>query len=231
MREDIGVRLKAIRDNLGLSQQRMADTVGLSLKGWQNIELGRNVPNGETLLKIAEQGFSPSWVLLGIAPMHTHTGESSQSLSDSLVYVLSQSHNEKGERLETDVNRLVFDHDTNSNKPRIYSIIKHLLHSIDRVMRDESGATPLPKWFSKPFIDASLMARVTDLTVEMQKNLNITLSSETLSSIISGLYNDLIERVEDINDEEEVEALTAWLKNRLKVRLSKLDRNSLHTGT
>lgn len=68
VRTDVGQRLKQAREEIGLSQQGMAESLGLSLKGWQNIELGKNIPSGETLLRIAEQGFNPAWVLTGSGP-------------------------------------------------------------------------------------------------------------------------------------------------------------------
>ena len=65
MREGVGTRLRAVRKELGLSLRAIADAVDVSLSTWQRLETTDNVPSGETLLKIAELGFNPGWILTG----------------------------------------------------------------------------------------------------------------------------------------------------------------------
>lgn len=45
--------------------------MGIGFTTWQAIESGRNVPSGETLLKIAALGFNPGWILTGQGCMRT----------------------------------------------------------------------------------------------------------------------------------------------------------------
>lgn len=65
MTNGIGDRLKRIRGESGLSQREFSSRVGISFSTWQTIENGKNVPSGETLLKIAGLGFDPGWILTG----------------------------------------------------------------------------------------------------------------------------------------------------------------------
>lgn len=61
----IGDRIKAIRESMGLSQREFADQAGLSTRAIQNYELGSSIPGGKILGKIAELGFNVNWVLTG----------------------------------------------------------------------------------------------------------------------------------------------------------------------
>ncbi|MBN8916661.1 MAG: helix-turn-helix transcriptional regulator [Rhizobiales bacterium] len=65
MTELIGSRLLYIRTESGLAQRPFAKMVGVSFSTWQTIEGGKNVPSGETLLKLAAQGWNPGWILTG----------------------------------------------------------------------------------------------------------------------------------------------------------------------
>ncbi|MBP1852721.1 helix-turn-helix domain-containing protein [Rhizobium halophytocola] len=64
----IGARAKEIRQEARLSQQEMADAIGLSLRAWQKIERNEGVPSGETLLQFKKVGVNPGWVLTGSGP-------------------------------------------------------------------------------------------------------------------------------------------------------------------
>lgn len=66
--EGIAARLKLVRESLGLSQKGLSKKLGVGAGTWQNLEAGGNVPSGETLLRIVELGFSPTWVLTGHGP-------------------------------------------------------------------------------------------------------------------------------------------------------------------
>ena len=67
--EGISVRLKTARKELNLSQAELAPRIGLSVAALKRIELARNTPSGETLLKYVSVGFSPTWILTGDGPM------------------------------------------------------------------------------------------------------------------------------------------------------------------
>lgn len=71
---DIGTRAKQVRSDNALSQQEMADKLGLSLRGWQKMERGEGTPSGETLLNFEKLGINPGWVLSGIGPKYVEQG-------------------------------------------------------------------------------------------------------------------------------------------------------------
>lgn len=65
MSAEIGARLLQIRNESRLSQRDFSRHVGIAFRTWQTIEAGKNVPSGETLLKIAALGYNPGWILTG----------------------------------------------------------------------------------------------------------------------------------------------------------------------
>ncbi|WP_048811776.1 helix-turn-helix domain-containing protein [Methylobacillus flagellatus] len=58
-------RLKTEREALGLSQQALADQLGVSLRSQQNYEAGKRVPDGEYLAAIASLGADVLYILTG----------------------------------------------------------------------------------------------------------------------------------------------------------------------
>ncbi len=48
------LRIKEIREKIGLSQKKCADEVGVTLRAWQNYEQGEREPKYEILCKIAD---------------------------------------------------------------------------------------------------------------------------------------------------------------------------------
>lgn len=54
------VTLKAMRVNVGMSQQQAADSVGVSVDTWSNYERGKTFPDVPTIQKI-ENTFSVSY--------------------------------------------------------------------------------------------------------------------------------------------------------------------------
>ena len=64
----IANRLTAVRKELGKTQKMMSDVLKLGASTWQRLEAGNNAPSGETLLRIAELGFNPGWILTGTGP-------------------------------------------------------------------------------------------------------------------------------------------------------------------
>lgn len=68
--ETISDRLKRVREAAGLSQAEWSIKVDIAKGTIKKIETGGNVPSGETLLKYAEQGFNPGWILTGHGSMY-----------------------------------------------------------------------------------------------------------------------------------------------------------------
>ncbi len=65
-----------------VTQSKMAEIVGMSPRGWQQIERGDAIPSGQTLMKLAELGFDPTWILTGQGAMRLVKGASAQELSE-----------------------------------------------------------------------------------------------------------------------------------------------------
>ncbi len=55
LREDFGLRLKAIRQHRKLTQEEFAELLGISVDFLSLIERGRNAPSFETIEQIAER--------------------------------------------------------------------------------------------------------------------------------------------------------------------------------
>lgn len=70
---DVAARLRMIRDLLGETQKTMSARLDLGAVTWQRLEKGEHLPSGDTLLRIAALGFSPTWVLTGAG--HHHAAE------------------------------------------------------------------------------------------------------------------------------------------------------------
>jgi len=74
MSKEVGERLRRVRKTCDLSQRKMALAIGLSAFAWQKIENGDSIPSGQTLMKLAENGFNPTWVLTGLGSMRLEDG-------------------------------------------------------------------------------------------------------------------------------------------------------------
>ena len=61
----ISERLKSERENLGLSQQALADLLGISLRSQQNYEKGDRHPDSAYLAAIAAAGADVLYILTG----------------------------------------------------------------------------------------------------------------------------------------------------------------------
>ena len=50
----LGTRIKEIRKAKGLTQEQLAESIGIEIPSLSNIENGKNYPNSETITKIAK---------------------------------------------------------------------------------------------------------------------------------------------------------------------------------
>ncbi len=62
-------RMRVARKHLGLSQTRMAESAGMSLRGYQSNERGESTPSAIILKVLADYGISPLWILRGKGEM------------------------------------------------------------------------------------------------------------------------------------------------------------------
>jgi transcriptional regulator with XRE-family HTH domain len=68
-RREMGQRIKEMRAARNLKQQTIADTVGVSLRQYQNWQAGENTPDPDHLDKLAEiLKVTPEWLLRGDTP-------------------------------------------------------------------------------------------------------------------------------------------------------------------
>jgi transcriptional regulator with XRE-family HTH domain len=67
-------RFAAIRAALGLSGIEMSAAAGVNRDTWRRYEAG-DLPNGETLSRLAQLGFSVDWILTGNGPMRLGLAE------------------------------------------------------------------------------------------------------------------------------------------------------------
>lgn len=61
----ISERLKKVREELGLTQQGLADRLGVSLRAQQNYEAGKRAPDADYLAAIAAAGADVLFILTG----------------------------------------------------------------------------------------------------------------------------------------------------------------------
>ena len=54
LKEKLGLRIKKIRKNLGYSQEKLAELIGMDIPNLSNIERGKRFMTAETLEKIAK---------------------------------------------------------------------------------------------------------------------------------------------------------------------------------
>lgn len=62
-------RMRVARKHLGLSQTKMAESAGMSLRGYQSNERGESTPSAIILKVLADYGISPLWILRGKGEM------------------------------------------------------------------------------------------------------------------------------------------------------------------
>lgn len=70
MSKKLAIRIKKLREKLGLSQQEFADIIGIHLQSISRWERGTIVPSVEAIATIAEEfGADPLWLLMGEGSM------------------------------------------------------------------------------------------------------------------------------------------------------------------
>lgn len=65
----IGVRLRSIRTELGLSQEAMSERFGLGVGGWKRLEKQGRTPKDEVLTALVAEGIDLNWLLTGVGEM------------------------------------------------------------------------------------------------------------------------------------------------------------------
>jgi len=65
----IGGRMRVAREFLGLSQQGLADQLGVSKRGIQDNETRNRVPGGDVINGFVRLGINANWLLTGDEPM------------------------------------------------------------------------------------------------------------------------------------------------------------------
>jgi transcriptional regulator with XRE-family HTH domain len=81
-----GEHLATLRERVPLTQQELADAVGLTLRGLQNLEYGGSVPGHETLIKLADAlGITPGELFMHLA------GRTEDSAENQLIERLRQT--------------------------------------------------------------------------------------------------------------------------------------------
>jgi transcriptional regulator with XRE-family HTH domain len=82
---DTKLRLKQLRELAGETNQKsMSLRLGLSPNAWRLMETGGGLPSADTLLRLADLGFSPTWVLTGQGPMRLDGTDSSTAPASAL---------------------------------------------------------------------------------------------------------------------------------------------------
>lgn len=100
--KELGGRLKAAREQLGLSISAMAQKLGMSHRGYQDNESGRTIPKSTVLVTLVDMGFNSHWLITGEGPMmiEDSSGERQKQQKDMLLAVLDGDP-EAQERRET----------------------------------------------------------------------------------------------------------------------------------
>lgn len=72
---DICDRFRAVRVELGFSQQEMSEKTGLSRNAWQTYELGKSTPGTPVYQALLGMGISANWLISGIGNMTATCGK------------------------------------------------------------------------------------------------------------------------------------------------------------
>ena len=85
--------LKRFREFFNLSQQQVADALGIHQQAYGRYELNRNIPSAEVIVKISKTfNFSTDYLLgLSDKPNYPEFSDSEISLLESLRQIISES--------------------------------------------------------------------------------------------------------------------------------------------
>jgi transcriptional regulator with XRE-family HTH domain len=91
---DIGGRLKALRDALGLTQAQFAARIGLPKATLVGYEVGQRKPGADALAAISRSGVNMTWLLTGEGDMFARSSprESAEDARPSGTQLLPRSH-------------------------------------------------------------------------------------------------------------------------------------------
>ncbi|KAB2774421.1 helix-turn-helix transcriptional regulator [Brucella anthropi] len=153
-REDIAERIGKIRAKTGLSQRALAEKIGVAFRTWQSIESGKNVPSGETLLKIGELGFSPGWVLTGegeMIPGAPQQSAASRTINKQLMHKLARLAREARKEIGGGVHGETITEDATD----LYNELLSLVSSIDDMEEVEATLPRLHLLFKRKLQEQS----------------------------------------------------------------------------
>ncbi len=63
MNTEMGKRLKQKREEMSVTQRQMAETLGITIQGYQNYEYGKEISSGRLIQICAILECSPNWLL------------------------------------------------------------------------------------------------------------------------------------------------------------------------
>ncbi|APX72890.1 helix-turn-helix domain-containing protein [Companilactobacillus allii] len=109
-------RLKLLRQNLGLTQQEVANKIGVSRASYSHMENGRNEPDNETLIKLSNFfGVSTDYLLGNDETPKWATPKDILDLKDFLDGNMGMAYNgedlteEENERLKLALSQIFWD--------------------------------------------------------------------------------------------------------------------------
>ncbi len=113
-------RIKQVRVDAGLTQEKFADRLGLKRNSVANYEIGRNVPLDAILLSICREfNINENWLRTGEGDMHCFTGD-----DDEYEIALKEIGSSDPMAKQVILN---YWHMSNSEKELLWSFIKRLL--------------------------------------------------------------------------------------------------------
>lgn len=185
--KQIGERLYRKRNELGLSQQALANSLGISLRTYQNYERGDRPVSKEFLFAIMERhGVDPTWLLTGHKGEVVSSGEIDTHLMEEIIEALTAEDSELRYLPPSNLVRafcLIYNQtsaisDESERLKIIPSAVKLL--SINMLQRAIDRST-----------DSELSKQFPDITAAEKQ-----LSEERMNSLKAGLGDsDLVERL------------------------------------
>ncbi|MDM9647712.1 helix-turn-helix transcriptional regulator [Rhizobium sp. S163] len=117
------------------------------------------------------------------------------------------AHYERGERTP--------DGDVLALYRQRYGININWIVTGEGAMFDDPAAAPAPA----VAVDTKLLDRLAGIVTSVHRQAGIRIPAEKVAVEAGGLYNDLVNKVDDIRDQDEVAAMLPWIENRLRKRL------------